>query len=151
MRLVQAKSASKEVGESSRTQGPSKNETLTLGGFFVVEQLERYFVGAVGLAVAAVWSLAGSASGLTCLFVAGVCYGATAFSQGGVPGRILETAKQKLIGLLFAARAAWARRAPTQTDQRARRPRPRAAVPARTFDYGDPESTESVVAVEYGW
>jgi drug/metabolite transporter (DMT)-like permease len=80
-----------------------------LGRLFVAEQLQRYFVAAIGFAVAALWSFAGSASGLTCLLVAGVCYGVTAIFQRGLLGRIVETAKQEHTRLRSSPSAARAR------------------------------------------
>lgn len=117
----------------------------------MAEQLERYFVAAVGLAIAVVWSVSGSASALACLFVAGACYAATAISQRGVPARILGTARQELSRLLSSAGAEWARRVPAQTDRRVRRARPRPVMAARTVAYGELDTKESVAAVEYGW
>jgi hypothetical protein len=89
-----------------------------LGRLFVAEQLQRYFVAAIGFAVAALWSFAGSASGLTCLLVAGVCYGVTAIFQRGLLGRIVETAKQEHTRLRSSPSAARARRAPEPISAR---------------------------------
>jgi hypothetical protein len=117
----------------------------------VAEQLERYFVAAVGLAIAVVWSVSGSTSALACLLVAGACYGATAISQRGVPARILDATRQRFSRLLSAAAAEWARRVPAQTDRRPVRARPRPVMAARTAAYRELDTKESVAAVEYGW
>jgi hypothetical protein len=118
----------------------------------VGEQLARYFAAAVGLAVTTVWSFAGFVSALTCLLVAGVCFGATAIWQRGVHGRILEMSKRKLANLqVERSHGVRPRRAPVRTAERQKRVRPRAAQTAATADYRELASTESVASAQYGW
>lgn len=115
----------------------------------MAEQLARYFAAAVGLAVTTVWSFAGFVSALTCLLVAGVCFGATAIWQRG---RILEMSKRKLANLqVERSHGVRPRRAPVRTAKRKKRVRPRAAQTGATADYRELASTESVASAQYGW
>jgi hypothetical protein len=114
------------------------------------QKLERYFVASVGVALAAVWSLAGFTSALTCLAAGAACYGAAIVSQRGMLRRLVETAHEKQARPRTRSPHARPAKRPTAGPGSVRATRPPAARTAIGPVDADPERGEALTA-QYGW
>jgi hypothetical protein len=147
--ILRGLAADEELDRSRRIQAPL-GTNHGFGRSFVTQQLQRYFTATIAVAVASVWTVAGAASGLTCLLVAGATYGATALAQPGVLGRIIEAVGADRHRLLRGTAAAPVRHARRRRPDVARRGHVRSSAPVRVLDDREPVA-EVADIVEYGW
>jgi hypothetical protein len=117
----------------------------------VGQQLTRYFAAVFGLGLGAVWSFGGFASALTCLAVAGVCFGLVVISQRGALGRVPELANRGHVFEVAPQTAARAKRPPAARAHRSSQVRPRRATAPPAAGHRQHDDRESAGAVEYGW
>jgi hypothetical protein len=117
----------------------------------VSQQLTRYFAAVFGLGLGAVWSFGGFASALTCLAVAGVCFGLAVMSQRGAFGPAPESASRRPVLEAAPPTTARAKRPSPERAHRSSQVRPRRAGAPPPVSHRQHDDVESAGAVEYGW